>query len=348
MSRQTAPRKSVATKSYPPSLVATFPYHRHRVFTNLTSTGPRIDAHKHLTIPVLPLVAGMRAPTLAAPTRQALTTTRFSVPSIPPQPRASHPPPPPPPGTAVPGAFRQTAIINRLHAESTNFPCPAVYDPPTVSQAQAQDLMRYAMDDGEGNTVIKSGPFFSRVKHMIRNNNMLDGIDMELIMFGDTVTKEAAARFRALQYPAGVEDQYLLCYHGVRSVPGQRPDYSSHEARFNPVSASKVSKNANRAPDQQLRLGDGVYFSTHLSYNMRNIFFECHDDGDFSILLCLLRPGKEFHVGVGSATCLTSNPDGHHSRSCFATSRHQAKIYCTDVDDSFFVLGEMRIRGFTY
>ena len=208
--------------------------------------------------------------------------------------------------------------------------------------------MRYAVGDSEGNTIIKSGPFFSKMKYMIRNNNMLDDIDMDLIMFGDTAAKEAAARFTSLQYPAGTDDPYILCYHGVRSVPGQRPAYSSHEARFNPISAAKVSKNADRAPNAQLRLGDGVYFSTHLSYNIRNIFFECHDNGEFSVLICLLRPGTEFHVGEGSTEQLTTNPDGHHSRSCFVTARDQAKIYCTDVDDSFVVLGEMRIRGFSY
>mmetsp|Transcript_18554 Transcript_18554/g.57019 ORF Transcript_18554/g.57019 Transcript_18554/m.57019 type:complete len:384 (+) Transcript_18554:85-1236(+) len=196
---------------------------------------------------------------------------------------------------------------------------------------------------------ITSGPTHAKVEKQLRAElgiRVGERLDFRIVARESDDSRRQLERFLRYRDALPEKDRQAWCmWHGIRSGSA-RTNYDTDASRIDELDPSKVTPNAKRQPHHQNRLGDGLYFASHASYNVRGGFYEiCRDSGAVKLLRCLVLPGNYHNLKFGSSPSLTEPPRGCDSRVAYAAPNSPVVIACLHRQDALFVELEVHIFG---
>ena len=194
---------------------------------------------------------------------------------------------------------------------------------------------------------ITSGPIHAKFERQLRSELGLQSwekIDFRVVARESDESRAQIEQFRRYRESLPAKDrQVWSMWHGIRS---SKNGFDTDASRIEPLDPSKITPNAKRAACSQNRLGDGIYFASHLSYNVRGGFYEVNaDTGAVKLLQCLVLPGNYHHLQFGSDPSMTGPPQGYDSRIAYVAPNSPVVIACISERDALFVQYEIHIFG---
>lgn len=195
--------------------------------------------------------------------------------------------------------------------------------------------------------IISNGPRHERFRRELGRQFFLrddESLRFVLVVRENDESRTQLARFRKyINSLPEAHRQVWKMWHGIR---GDNGDYDTNTSRIDQLDPSRVSPNAHRAHDEKNRLGDGIYFSSHLSYNVLGGFYEvASDTGAVKLLQCLVAPGRYLHLGLGGAPDMVHPPPYFHSRVAQGFSNSGVVISCIHDSQAIYVEHEIHIYG---
>lgn len=204
-------------------------------------------------------------------------------------------------------------------------------------------------DENASATVCSSGRAHAMWKRRIIDMCGFRDMEVSFVFRGGALAFKSAVRF--LDYLRSLPEEHRavwLGFHGIATHRASTRTYTTARSRFDPLSVRRVVPNTDRQKGSINRLGDGLYFASHLSYNFHRGFFERLPDGSLSILMCFLAPGKDFCVAEDSCPTMATPPAGYHSKTARTSITDATNILCAHRDQAFHVFAEMRIHDISW
>ena len=235
----------------------------------------------------------------------------------------------------------QQALAHTLVRRATAARPRVAHVPVRVLRSQIDGCLRlFGASDDESADGPLPRELAARVTSMLAEHWGVSELDVAFVFHRSAHARASLARFVAYvdALPPDAREVWFM-FHGVRSRP------SGDASRFTSATTRTTALDPAAAHKTHNRLGAGLYFASHASYNLSRGFFEVCDDGALGVLLCWVAPGRARDVGLGACPEATASPPGYHSRRAQASARDGATIVCVDHAVAVHVLAEAYVRG---